>query len=160
MQSPHVINLFIYSSRPFKARWALWIPSRKNQNVGKALYTTGDVRTGFQNEIKRNYHLTDEPRTFRIIVVADVDEGFVVDTDGGDSQVLVIDTIPVDFLERVASEVPVPGPSMNLASNPRPKGKVELDDCQYWIKEVVATLLKGGILSEDANDIVANAPQH
>ncbi|KAI0867085.1 hypothetical protein F4860DRAFT_18185 [Xylaria cubensis] len=152
------IYLIVYNSPLFPAHWALWIPSQENQTIGKRIHVEGDAATGFQLSFDRNYDKTQDSRKHEIIILAEVDDGHVIDTPGDGSN--NVDREPKDAIESVAVKVPPPGPS--LLSVARTRGtKVIIKNCQTWLVDVVSALHQEGIiLDSKAVEIIKNAPKN
>ncbi|KAI9665382.1 MAG: hypothetical protein M1831_001820 [Alyxoria varia] len=143
---------------------------REESNIGRRIHVVGDRRNGFKLEIVRGFDLkkdrtNSDGRRFAIGVVAaanasdspqrsessgtaekgveekDEDEG------GG-----TIDKQAEDEFERVCVEIDAPGPSLrkiSTAGSTQDEGtqaRLEVKDCQWWVREVVNALVKRGIL--------------
>ena len=89
-----------------------------------------------------------------------MEDGQVIDIPIADGEGLIVDTTPHDDLARLASEVPAPVPSMNSAVGVRTTGKVELRDCQSWVRQVVAKLVDEELLPNKAIHAVSSVPQY
>jgi hypothetical protein len=107
------IYLIVYTSPLFPAHWTLWIPTEANPQIGKGIHATGDAANGFQHEFKRNYDLSEEDRAYRLFLLAQVNDRWVVDVPG--DGLFSVDTIPVDGVERIALSVPAPGKSLRTS---------------------------------------------
>ena len=107
-----------YPSHLFAAHMALFIPHAGSDDLGKVLHATGDQRSGFVHEFKRNYSALDTARRPKKYELGTVDAALVTDIIGdGD---LVIDTEPTDArdeVERIALSIPAPGPSLRSAAD-------------------------------------------
>ncbi|CAG8424729.1 unnamed protein product [Penicillium salamii] len=62
------VELLIYNGSPFKDHLAYWVRSHTNPDIGVKIHATGNVRDGFELEIKRCIDLqtTDERPTKRV----------------------------------------------------------------------------------------------
>lgn len=56
----YMVELLIFNGWPFKDHWAYWVRSHSDPDIGVQLHATGDVRNGFEFQIKRNYDFHDE----------------------------------------------------------------------------------------------------
>lgn len=50
-----LLELVVYNGAPFKDHWAYFVRSSYNPSAGVMIHATGDVRNGFQLQIKRSY---------------------------------------------------------------------------------------------------------
>ena len=50
-----LVELLIYNGRPFKDYWAYFVRSHANPEIGVLINAAGDVRNGFQFEVKRSH---------------------------------------------------------------------------------------------------------
>lgn len=165
------IYVLRYPAHLFAAHMALFVPHAGDDDVGKVLHATGDQRSGFVHEFKRNYSALDTARLPEKYALGSVHAGVVVDVV--DDGALVIDTEPVDAhdeIERVALSVPAPGPSLRTATgalevsagvccargswlSAAQQGKltrIEVRNCQTWLREVVNALVQQGLLEDTA----------
>ncbi|KAL5688554.1 hypothetical protein EMGR_000714 [Emarellia grisea] len=60
-----LVELLIYNGHPFKDHWAYWVRSHTDKDLGVKIHATGDVRNGFEFEIKRssNFRTNELPPT-------------------------------------------------------------------------------------------------
>ncbi|EFQ99622.1 hypothetical protein MGYG_02635 [Nannizzia gypsea CBS 118893] len=153
------ILLIIYNRSLFKAHWAIYVPSLAEPGVGKKIHVYGDVLNGFTLQFLRNYALKSETLAHQEVLIQQVKDEFVLDGPGGEE---CSDILASDRIEEVALSVAAPWPSLNSASanSGPPTSKAQLKDCQSWVVDVVAALVDQGIMSEEANDVVRDAPKH
>lgn len=52
-----LVELLIYNGSPFKDHWSYWVRSHQDPDLGVLIHAAGDVRNGFQLEIKRGHDL-------------------------------------------------------------------------------------------------------
>jgi len=134
----------------------------ENENVGKLIHATGDASEGFELEFVRNYDQRITRRQHQIVFLANVNDRHVVDTPGA-GQVKTTDTNPVDDLERRAATIPTPGKSLVSAGSSSQGGKkvrVEIQNCQTWLRQVTVALVEDGILPADAIVNLDKAPKN
>ncbi|KAI3325534.1 hypothetical protein HD806DRAFT_490608 [Xylariaceae sp. AK1471] len=156
---PRTIYLIVYNSPLFPAHWALWIPSLENPNIGKRIHAEGDVATGFQLSFDRNYDQTQESRSYKVLVLAEVESHHVVDTPA--NEINSVDRDPKDDIETVASRVPIPGPSLTSSAARTARGtKVDIKNCQAWLVDVVDALHREGIFDSNAVEVIKMAPKN
>lgn len=145
-------ELFVlrYPAHLFAAHMALFIPHADNKDIGKVIHATGDSRMGFEQEVKRNYDAVDSTRRPVRYALGTVDAGLVEDVVGNGE--LVIENPPVaqDEIERIVLTVPAPGPSLRKASDGPVQGKVEIKNCQTWLREVISLLVDRTVLDAEA----------
>lgn len=194
---PHerMLYVLIPPSPLFAAHWSLFIPdassfdaaSKRYQEpkTGRRIHVSGDRLNGFTLEIIRDYDVKMHKgaRQYPLATVSsaglessgspsqDSAPHFQKDEDEGGGYV---DNRPIDEFERICVEVEAPGPSLNrvsgsVAGNGK-RARVEVEDCQWWIRQVVLALEARGMLSalsSDMNDagkipsdIVASLPMH
>ncbi|KAJ0418627.1 hypothetical protein BJY00DRAFT_314778 [Aspergillus carlsbadensis] len=166
-EGAYLVHLLIYNGAPFHDHWAYWIQSRENTDIGILVHAAGNVRVGFEFEIKRSYGWDDgeTPPTKRVPLQW-VSGEFVSDkamvTSGDDE----VDRLPACPFEEVVYKVEVPEKSLRsvddqvvlpfifvvaflhlfdfVKSTGVPKRIVQRD-CQTWIVEAAEQLVKEGI---------------
>jgi hypothetical protein len=150
------------------------VPTRESR-VGRRVHVTGDRLNGFELEIIRSYDVSKHRsvgadrkiRIGRLVLPGDSNgdadvtltesESFTTpskdykdDEDGGG----FVDNNPKDCFERLCLEIDAPGPSLNkvgASSSDAPtqtvkRKKPEVRDCQWWIAEVMRTMIDRGML--------------
>lgn len=113
-----MVELLVFNGSPFKDHWGYWVRSHANADVGVELHATGDVRNGSAFEIKRSYDLKkngNQPTTR--LPLQWVDGRYFDEEAMLNNGVEKFDNVPVCDFEKSASQVEVPGPSLNSASN-------------------------------------------
>ncbi|KAF2210191.1 hypothetical protein CERZMDRAFT_91194 [Cercospora zeae-maydis SCOH1-5] len=181
----------------FAAHWSFFLPDSKGYDsiskrheespLGRRIHVAGDRLHGFKLEMIREYDVSKHrgvaSRKFPIGIVPGrylqsseringVHSGVAKDEDEGGG---FVDNQPRDEFERLCTKVEAPGPSLNPVSQGASgvrgqKGKVEVRDCQYWVREVVHELTIKGMLEEPSEirmgqskfpvDLVAQLPPH
>lgn len=159
------VYVLIPPSPLFSAHWSLFIPDSEDSSCGRRIHVSGDRFNGFKLEMIRGYDVSlhrglNLSRRFRIGNVSQPECGTFngpsrgpddaqKDEDEGGGYV---DNHATDELESVCLEVEAPGPSLNrvVASEAgRSTGnrmKMEVKDCQWWVREVVQLMYSRGIL--------------
>ncbi|CDM28464.1 hypothetical protein DTO013E5_1074 [Penicillium roqueforti] len=144
-----MVELLIYNGSPFKNHWAYFVRSHEDPDIGVKIHATGNVRSGFEFEIKRseNLQITDDIPSTRVPLQW-------VDADYFDEKAMLndgeykIDNAPVCLFEKSAYEVKAPGKTLNsISDGPKPGRKVIQRDCQTWIVESADQLHRDNILS-------------
>ncbi|KAF2834879.1 hypothetical protein M501DRAFT_989447 [Patellaria atrata CBS 101060] len=95
-------------------------------------------------------------RSYSLIELGRVEDHLVVDVPGSRSQ----DQTPHDYLERVALSIPAPGPSLVPSSSQAPRERVQIQNCQTWLREVVESLVQKNVIGEEALQTLENAPKN
>lgn len=109
-----LVELMMYNGSPFKDHWAYWVSSRANPDIGVAMDAAGDVRSGFEFQIRRSPDLSDSSnQSWKRVPLQWVDGKHFDETkmlNGGEFKV---DTVPVCGFEASAHKVEVPEKSLN-----------------------------------------------
>ncbi|KDR78330.1 hypothetical protein GALMADRAFT_94990 [Galerina marginata CBS 339.88] len=159
-QAPNTrpIYLIAYESPLFRSHWALWIPVlESNEKMGKKIHVTGNPHVGFEHEFMRNYCIEDTTRKLNLIKLANVDSKYVVDVPGDGT--LSTDTGAADEIEKIALTVTPPSKSLRSASS-TPGKKVQIKDCQTWMREFVEALISEQVFPISALEILDTAPKN
>ncbi|OBT48080.1 hypothetical protein VE00_01021 [Pseudogymnoascus sp. WSF 3629] len=152
------VYLIVYPSPLFPAHWALWLPFYTNGSegtVGKYINIDGDPATGFTLEIIRSYDLMTESSKKSLILLCWVDARHIADVADPWSP----NSNPVDAIEQGASSVQ-PAPSLRSAGASGVGSRVELKNCQTWLREVVVALVGNGTFPNDAVEVIDQAPKN
>ncbi|KAJ3454012.1 hypothetical protein MRS44_018644 [Fusarium solani] len=157
------IYLIVYNSRLFPAHWVIWIPSQSDPNIGKIINAAGDVLTGFDITIERNYSIAAESRPHQVISLSQVEDVHVVDVPGDGSHRVESESqgnlVAWDPIEEAGLSIPAPIKSLRLVSHSS-HSRVEIRNCQTWVREVVEKLVQSGIMHESALEVAQNAPKN
>lgn len=109
------VYMIVNANTPFKAHWAYFYPE-KAETTGSVVHVTGDVRGGFEHEIKRNYDHELSSSRHQLFKLGEVDSSdLFLDAHGTDSY---RETVPRCAFERALFSAPAPGPSLNSALGP------------------------------------------
>ncbi|KAF2258102.1 hypothetical protein CC78DRAFT_479708 [Lojkania enalia] len=155
---PRTVYLVVYNSPLFPAHWGLWIPHIDNPNIGKLIHASGDAANGFIISFERNYNLGSTSRRHQILPVDQVLDHHVVDVKGDGSRSR--DQTAHDYLEEVALSIPAPGRSLVSAATQGPRQRVVIQNCQTWLRAVVAALVQRGVMSQASLQVIDNAPKN
>ncbi|KAF2801836.1 uncharacterized protein BDZ99DRAFT_469349 [Mytilinidion resinicola] len=151
---PQTISLLIFNSPIFPAHWALWLPHPANSNTGKLINAVGDAATGFEIIIEREYDLRNITQRYQLVALDEVSD---VKEDGRNSK----DSTAYDCIEKVALSVPAPKKSLVSATIAEgSRHRVEIQNCQTWLRQVVAALVQADVVDEAALQIVDGAPKN
>ncbi|CAI7627874.1 unnamed protein product [Penicillium glandicola] len=149
-----MVELLIWNGSPFKDHWAYFVRSHADPDVGVKIHATGNVRSGFEFEIKRseNFQTTEDIPSTRVPlqwVDAKYFDGKAMLNNGK----YKIDNAPVCRFEESVYRIKAPGKSLNTVSDgAKPGRKVIQRDCQTWIVESADQLGRENILN---NEVVA-----
>ncbi|KAF4442451.1 hypothetical protein F53441_11737 [Fusarium austroafricanum] len=136
-----LLELIRHNGSPFNDHWAYFIGSNANPSIGMVLEAIGDVRSGFQLQIRRNHDLASDPPSSRIPLQW-IDGTFLherVVLHGNDN-------MPACSFEETVCSVRVPEKTLNTGAPPK---KVMQRNCQTWIVESADKLVEDGILSSE-----------
>ncbi|KFY16625.1 hypothetical protein V491_05279 [Pseudogymnoascus sp. VKM F-3775] len=156
------VYLIVYPSPLFPAHWALWLPYYTNgseESVGKYINILGDSSTGFSLDIRRAYDLTTTSSKKSQILLCQVDAHHIVDVADPWSP----KSTPVDAVEQVASNVHPPGTSLRSAGSADGSGlrpRIEVKNCQTWLREVVVALAGNETFPNEAIGVLDQAPKN
>ncbi|KAF2183762.1 hypothetical protein K469DRAFT_751460 [Zopfia rhizophila CBS 207.26] len=154
------VYILSYRTGPLnKSHWALWYPRGDAvQGFGRVpqgtiVHATGDVRQGFILEFKRGNYGPKSNRFPWHAELGQIAEQYL--TDGPDRG---NDATPYNTLEQIAQSVPTPGKSLVSADSQAKRDRVNVQDCQWWMKQFIAALIQRGLLNKAAENVVAQTP--
>ncbi|KAF4344215.1 high affinity methionine permease [Fusarium beomiforme] len=140
-----LLELIKHNGAPFNDHWAYFIKSSSNPGVGIVYEAIGDVRNGFQLQVRRNHDLTCDPPSTQIPLQR-IDSTFVDEK----SMLLSENPIPVCRFEKSLYKVKVPEKTLNNTTETEaPKKRIVQRNCQTWIVESADQLVADGIVSPD-----------
>ncbi|PNP83977.1 hypothetical protein FNYG_02665 [Fusarium nygamai] len=140
-----LFELIKHNGAPFNDHWAYFVRSSSSPSVGIVYEAVGDVRKGFQRQIRRNHDLKSDLPSVRIPLQW-IDATFVKE------ELMLHDqeSMPVCILEESLHKVKVPEKTLNdTAESEAPKKRIVQRNCQTWIVESADQLVADGILSSD-----------
>ncbi|OJJ86822.1 uncharacterized protein ASPGLDRAFT_73010 [Aspergillus glaucus CBS 516.65] len=149
-----LVELMMYNGSPFKDHWAYWVSSHMSPEIGVAMDAAGDVRSGFEFQIRRCPDLSDSSnQPWKMVPLQWVDGKHFDETkmlNGGEFKV---DTVPVCGFEASAHKVEVPEKSLNsveeMVDTSNVGKKISQRNCQTWIVESADQLVKDGIFDKE-----------
>ncbi|EUC63466.1 hypothetical protein RSOL_491410 [Rhizoctonia solani AG-3 Rhs1AP] len=149
------IYILIFHSPIFPAHWALWIPSLSQPKTGKIINAVGDPSSGFVREIERQFNLASVSGSKSTVLLSDrVDAKHILDSDSSGPEA-------VDQVEKIACGISPPEKSLHSAQNSNlPSRRVEIKNCQTWLREYVCALVEHGICDADAIGVLDRAPRN
>lgn len=113
-----MVELLIWNGSPFKDHWAYFVRSHTDPDIGVKIHATGNVRSGFEFEIKRSENLqTTEDIPSTRVPLQWVDANYFNEKAMLNDGEYKIDNAPVCGFERSAYEVKAPGKSLNTVSD-------------------------------------------
>ncbi|KAJ5154935.1 uncharacterized protein N7500_010374 [Penicillium coprophilum] len=145
-----MVELLIWNGSPFKDHWAYFVRSHADPDIGVKIHATGNVRNGFEFEIKRSENLqtTDDVPSTRVSLQW-VDEEYFDENAMLNDGEYKIDNTPVCRFEKSVNEIQAPGKSLSTVSDgSKPGRKVIQRDCQTWIVESANQLRRDNIFSD------------
>ncbi|KFY00869.1 hypothetical protein O988_03073 [Pseudogymnoascus sp. VKM F-3808] len=146
----HPVYLIVYRSPIFAAHWALWVPvitDGAEGTVGKVLQVEGSASEGFAYEIMRNHDLGACSRRKSLVPLCSVDAAYVDDKEE-------------DTLERLALSVPPPTPSLRSASVTGARTRVEMKNCQTWLRDVAVVMVENDVFPSEVLVKLDDAPKN
>ncbi|KAG9229470.1 hypothetical protein BJ875DRAFT_474749 [Amylocarpus encephaloides] len=146
-----MVELLIYNGSPFKDHWAYWVRSHANPDIGVLIHATGDVKNGFNFEVKRShdFHATGNRPTMRIPLQW-VDAKYFNEKAMLNDGKRKIDNAPVCDFEASAYKIKAPGKTLNVANDKVTSGKrITQRNCQTWIVKSADQLVEDHIFSKE-----------
>ncbi|KAK3196607.1 hypothetical protein K4F52_000489 [Lecanicillium sp. MT-2017a] len=136
-----LVELLIYSGSPFKDHWAFWVCSHRDPELGVLVHATGDVRNGFQFEIKRSHDFrATGNRPSKRIPLQWVDGRYFNET-----AMFNHGSAP---LKLALHMIKAPGKSLNTVDSKHASGKkITQKNCQTWVIEGANQLVVDSILT-------------
>ncbi|KAF3221460.1 hypothetical protein TWF192_008649 [Orbilia oligospora] len=120
------ISLITYNGGLFKDHWSLFIPTI-GEDIGYRLHATGDLRTGFEFELRERYDLENTNRRHTRTFLSEIAD--------------------VDRVVQIARQTPTPGPSLRSTSYDGPKVRLSQQrNCQDWVIDVLEALESEGLV--------------
>lgn len=113
------IWLCCYRSYLYMGHWAIFVPRKANDGCGTVINVQGDVKEGFKHEFER---LSDPPWMSAPgpirFHLGNIKYSWISPEATYSPDETTVDTTPANDLEKLALEVPAPGPSLNSAHGP------------------------------------------
>jgi hypothetical protein len=103
-----LLELIKHNGAPFNDHWAYFVRSSSSSSIGIVYEADGDVRSGFQRQIRRNHDLTSDPPSTRIPLQW-IDATFVKE------ELMLYDqgSMPMCIFEESLNKVKVPEKTLN-----------------------------------------------
>ena len=170
------IFLVIYSSRLFPSHWGVFVPSSEGSDAGILINVIGDPSVGFEHEFKRDYGAEDTRRVSKTLLLGKVASEHVMDRKEAEQRT---ENVPKNTLEDIALSIPPPskslrrgGSSVSFQATLSPVTqeyrdqaalqvgvKVEIKNCQSWLRDYVVVLVEKKVLEASALEVVDGAPK-
>lgn len=112
-----LVELIIYNGNRFKDHWAYFLVSHADPDTGVKMHVTGDVKNGFNFEIKRSLNFEDLDRPWKRIPLQWIDGKFIDEKAVFNDGVFKIDDVPVCAFEASAYKVKPPNKSLNAVDS-------------------------------------------
>ncbi|ODA77341.1 hypothetical protein RJ55_06969 [Drechmeria coniospora] len=126
------VELLVFNGHPFKDHWSYWVRSHRDHDIGVLINATGDVRSGFQFEIKRNYNVKESSRApMERIPLQWIDSKYFDEKATFSNGVPKEDCVPVCAFEVSVHRIKVPGKTLNSVDDAARRGKrIAQRNCQ------------------------------
>jgi hypothetical protein len=150
----------------FNDHWALFIPdhTRPSPTCGTLLEVEGDPLNGFVHDVARNCDARQEYYGRHQPVLVELGTVSEQHLEGDVGAVKGMENLePRSDVERLALSTEPPSKSMRSAGNGKEgtaRKRIEVRDCQWWVKEVVKKLITEKILTQEAMSILEQVPAH
>lgn len=153
MSQHQTLYVHVFPSRLFAAHWSFWIPciddTGAEQDTGYRIHVTGDRLNGFKYEYINDYDPREDDRLPKAHAIGRIPAAALRRPESEDKE---LDCANV--LDQALRAIEAPGPSLNKVTpnsgagdgSARPK-KMEVRDCQWWIKQAVEHLVEEGMLA-------------
>ncbi|GKU14499.1 unnamed protein product, partial [Fusarium langsethiae] len=116
-QGSLLLHLAIHSGGTFKNHWGYFIRSEHNTTIGNIIHVVGDVKNGFEFEVKRNHDFeTASPTPLHVIPLQWIDGKYFNDAMLNNG-IQELDDKPVCDFERSVYKVKPPTGSLNSAKS-------------------------------------------
>ncbi|CAG8073858.1 unnamed protein product [Penicillium olsonii] len=157
-----LVELLIYNGAPFKDHWSYWVRSHQDPDLGVLIHAAGDVRNGFQFEIKRghDFRATGNLPTKRIPLQW-VGKEFFIEKAMFNSGQYKVDQTPVCYFEASAHKVKVPEKTLRAVDDKVDSAPSRLTqrNCQTWIVESADQLVRDRIFGGEVAAYVHSIKQ-
>ncbi|KAJ5542925.1 hypothetical protein N7535_005347 [Penicillium sp. DV-2018c] len=157
-----LVELLIYNGAPFNNHWSYWVRSHQDPDIGVLIHAAGEVRTGFQFEIKRYYDLkTTTDRPMKRVPLQWVGKEFIIEEAMFNSGIFKVHQNPVCDFEASVHKIEVPEKSLRTIDDKvtaAPK-RLAQRDCQSWIVESADQLVRDGIFNSEVAAYVRSIQQ-
>jgi hypothetical protein len=113
-----LLELLIYNGAPFNDHWAYFLRSSSNSNIGVYIDAQGDVRNGFDLQVKRQHDVSQEsPQPSSRIPLQWIEGRFANEKtipDGEDGTGYLLE--PMSEFERSVLKVKAPTKTLNAVA--------------------------------------------
>ncbi|KAG6357823.1 hypothetical protein INS49_013703 [Diaporthe citri] len=153
------VFLLCYLPSPlFHAHWALFVPDQARPQCGTVLNVRGDPLNGFVHEFERGYIPSEDPeKPPTVLKLGTIAERLIkperIAPNGKD-------LAAYNRLERLALSIDAPGRSLGRGASKDGRVRVEIRDCQWWVRQLVSSMIEQEMVSSDAQRVLDEAPQH
>ncbi|EFW21390.1 hypothetical protein D8B26_001598 [Coccidioides posadasii str. Silveira] len=172
------LSLIVDHSPLFPAHWSLFVAHPSCPEIGKRVHVEGSVYAGFTHAVQRRYKLGSVGKNFSLLELGELTGGKGGEEEEEEALVKHIhanadvdadaaeygeEVKPIDRLEKVAIGIVAPGGSLNHVNEDgtqAPARRGQMKNCQDWIIDVVAELVRRDLLPAPANEVVQNAPKN
>lgn len=160
----YLISVPLKNARP---HWTIWFPLDSNEpnSVGKKIQALGAPQFGFKIEVEHafDWRTTHSAKSICLFLLGTTDSSNIVDVT---EPTKTTDLNKDDKFEKVAGKLDAPRAAsrevMPTGSVSRVAAALQHDipgmrRCQEWTMDYIAALVKAGLLSDEAMNVVAEA---
>ncbi|ESZ95246.1 hypothetical protein SBOR_4358 [Sclerotinia borealis F-4128] len=146
-----LVELLIFNGSPFKDHWSFFIRSHTSSDIGVVIHATGDVRNGFEFQLKRSHDLNTTGNVpTRRVKLQWVQGEYFKEVEMLNFGVHKIDTVPVCPFEASAHKEKAPGKTLNAVEDTAQRGnKITQKDCQSWLVAAADHIVEDGIFDPE-----------
>lgn len=113
-----MVELLIYNGAPFKDHWAYWVRSHSDPNIGVLIHATGDVKNGFEFQVKRSHDFnTTGNRPTKRIPLQWVGKEYFDEKKMLNDGKYKLDNAPVCIFEASVYKIKTPEKSLNAVDD-------------------------------------------
>jgi uncharacterized protein DUF6540 len=112
-----LVELLIYNGQPFEDHWAYFVRSHANPDIGVLINATGDMKNGFQFEVKRSHDFNATSSFPQRIPLQWVDAKYFNEKAMLNDGKREVDHKPVCGFETSAHKVEAPKKSLNTVED-------------------------------------------
>ncbi|KAG8162714.1 hypothetical protein KVR01_007192 [Diaporthe batatas] len=153
------IFLLCYLPSPlFHAHWAVFVPDQARPTCGTVVNVRGDPLNGFAHEFERGYIPSEDPeKPPKVLNLGAIAKNLIeFERPVPDGK----DATACNQLERLALSVDAPGRSLGRGASKDGRVRLEIRDCQWWVRQLISSMIEQEIISRDAQRVLDDAPQH
>lgn len=153
----------------FKDHWALFIPDQvhPSSTCRTLLQVECDPLNGFVHNVARNCDMSSQESSGRqppaLLELGTGSENHLTLSNTGSAVQGMENREPRSRVERLASSLDPPSKRMRAAGSGEggtARKRIEVRECQWWVKEVVEKLITEKVLKQEAMSILEQVSAH